>query len=192
MARTLAFDRKVAVQGARTVFWSKGFEASSIPELEEATGLSRSSIYNSFGSKRGLFDAAVHSYLEEIVRPRLRPLLAADVEPSALGRYLDSLAVALGHPGSLPAANGCLLVNSANSPISADEAVSAVVGAYRQEMHDALGRGLGAARPDLDAARHALLTDTVTGLVIAAFALVRVSRTEAVRLVRCAAELVDR
>ncbi|MDD0859753.1 TetR/AcrR family transcriptional regulator [Arthrobacter alpinus] len=45
-----------------------------LPDLERATGLSRSSIYHAFGSKRGLFDAAVASYLSEIIRPRLQPL----------------------------------------------------------------------------------------------------------------------
>ncbi len=53
MARTQGFDRDVVVRAARTLFWRAGFEGASVPALEEATGLSRSSIYNTFGSKRG-------------------------------------------------------------------------------------------------------------------------------------------
>ena len=56
MARTQSFDRDTVVRAARTLFWTVGYESASIPELETATGLSRSSIYNAFGSKRGLFD----------------------------------------------------------------------------------------------------------------------------------------
>ena len=190
MARTLAFDRQVAVQGALDVFWAKGYESTSIPELESATGLSRSSIYNSFGSKRGLFDAAVDSYLDEIVRPRLRPLTEEQVQPTALDDYLVSLAAVLAHPGKLPTANGCLLVNSANSPMSGDQGVALAITAYRQELHDALSKGLSAARPELTDQRQALLADTITGLVIAGFALVRVSPPEAARLVQCASQLV--
>ena len=69
------------MRAARTVFWEHGFEAASLPALERATGLNRSSIYHGFGSKRGLFDAAVASYLDEVVRPRLRPLVQDDVAP---------------------------------------------------------------------------------------------------------------
>lgn len=110
MARTLAFDSITVIKSARSLFWAKGFEAASIPDLEAATGLSRSSIYNSFGSKRGLFDAAVQSYLDEIVRPRLQPLMAERVSASALAEYLDGLITVFSQPEALPTSNGCLLI----------------------------------------------------------------------------------
>ncbi|HOZ57111.1 MAG TPA: helix-turn-helix domain-containing protein, partial [Nakamurella multipartita] len=69
MGRTKTFDPGEVVRAARAVFWTRGFESASLPELQEATGLSVSSIYHSFGSKRGLFDAAVASYLDEVARP---------------------------------------------------------------------------------------------------------------------------
>ncbi|MEG2579016.1 MAG: TetR/AcrR family transcriptional regulator [Glutamicibacter sp.] len=191
MARTSAFDKEAAIQNARSVFWSKGFEATSIPELENATGLSRSSIYNSFGSKRGLFDAAVNSYLNEIVRPRLRPLLQDPVPSQALGDYLRGLAAVFAKPESLPAAHGCLLINTASAPIAAENEIAAIISAYREELDEAMGRGLHALRPDLSVERHALLSDTITGLVVAAFALVRISPSEAVRLLQCAENLLE-
>ncbi|MFR0636787.1 TetR/AcrR family transcriptional regulator [Arthrobacter sp. LS16] len=189
MARTLAFDRAEAVRRARSVFWSRGYESASVPELEAATGLSRSSIYNSFGSKRGLFDAAVDSYLEEVVRPRLEPFTREEIAADSLQNYLTSLASKLENTNSERLAIGCMLVNSANSTIANDKAVAGKVSSYRQELHDAFGRGLRAARPDLNFERHSLLTDTITGLVIGAFSLVRVSPVEASRLVKCAVEL---
>ena len=73
MGRTQTFDTTEVVRSARRVFWEHCFENASIVELEQATGLNRSSIYYAFGSKRGLFDAAVESYLDEIIRPRLQP-----------------------------------------------------------------------------------------------------------------------
>lgn len=191
MARTSAFDKEKVIQSARSVFWSRGFEATSIPELESATGLSRSSIYNSFGSKRGLFDAAVDSYLNEIVRPRLRPLLQDPVPSHALQDYLRGLAAAFAKPESLPAAHGCLLINTASAPIAAENDVAAIISAYREELDGAVGRGLKAVRPELSSERHALLSDTITGLVVAAFALVRISPGEAVRLLQCAENLLE-
>ena len=191
MARTLAFDRAEVVRQARAVFWSRGYESAAIPELEAATGLSRSSIYNSFGSKRGLFDAAVDSYLDEVVRPRLAALAGGDVAAQALDEYLAATQAIFQKPESLPAANGCLLINSANAPIASDEHVSQAICAYRGELHAAFSRGLQAAVPGLADQRLALLADAVTGLVVAAFALVRISPAEAARLVESARRLAS-
>lgn len=74
MGRTRSFAEDEAVHAALGAFWGGGYESTAVPELERVTGLSRSSIYHSFGSKRGLFDAAVTAYLDDVVRPRLAPL----------------------------------------------------------------------------------------------------------------------
>lgn len=190
MARTLAFDSCAVVKNARSVFWAKGFEAASIPELEAATGLSRSSIYNTFGSKRGLFDAAVQSYLDEIVRPRLQPLTADHVESNALIEYLDGLNSVFSQPDALPTSNGCLLINTANSPLSTDSHVSKVIQAYREELEAAFNRGIHASRSGLDPIVQQRLASTVTGLVIAAFALVRIAPAQARTLLQDAKTLV--
>ncbi|MCU1404441.1 MAG: TetR family transcriptional regulator, partial [Glaciihabitans sp.] len=84
MGRVQTFVAADVVRAARTVFWEHGYEGASLPDLETATGLSRSSIYNTFASKRGLFDAAVQSYLDEIIHPRLRPLQAETVGADAV------------------------------------------------------------------------------------------------------------
>ncbi|WP_313814010.1 TetR/AcrR family transcriptional regulator [Glutamicibacter sp.] len=189
MARTLAFDRDEVIRQARAVFWKRGYESASVPELESATGLSRSSIYNSFGSKRGLFDAAVNSYLDELIRPRLRPLTEPQVAPDALDEYLESIIRSFNQPQSLPAAHGCLLINSASAPIARDEQVTRAITAYRAELHAAFSRGLQAANPTLSATRHRLLAESITGLVIAALTLVRISPTEATELIRSAQTL---
>lgn len=46
------------------MFWHKGYEATSLCDLLDATGLSKSSLYGTFGSKRDLFLAAFDSYRE--------------------------------------------------------------------------------------------------------------------------------
>ncbi|MFC0673472.1 TetR/AcrR family transcriptional regulator [Brachybacterium hainanense] len=218
MARTPSFDRETVVRAARGVFWDVGYDAASIPALEQATGLRRSSIYHAFGSKRGLFDAAVQSYLDEVIRPRLAPLRADPVAPDAVLDYLDGLHEAIAAPGSAPSRHGCLLINAAGAPIGHDETVSATIASYRGELRSAIGRGVrarAAARDDRpgttmsDDRRHEdqahqspvhqdpahedaddLLADAVTGLVIAAFALVRVSPPEAAASLRTARGLV--
>ncbi len=134
MGRNRTFDASEAVRAARSVFWSNGFEGASLPELERATGLNRSSLYHAFGSKRGLFDAAVESYLDEIIRPRLRILTEAPVPPDAVHTYLTGMKAALLAPASASSEDGCLMVNTATSPIARDEAVRERVAAYRAEI----------------------------------------------------------
>jgi AcrR family transcriptional regulator len=190
MARTQEFDRDVVVRAARTAFWRAGFEGASVPALEEATGLSRSSIYNTFGSKRGLFDAAVQSYLDEVIRPRLRPLTGEDVDPQAVLTYLDGLREAFTRPGSMSAANGCLLINTATAPVVRDDDVARVVADYRAELRAAIGRGVAAYLVVAAPGEQERLADAVTGLSIAAFALVRIAPPEAVRALVTARDLL--
>lgn len=191
MARSREFDRVAVVRSARQFFWEHGYEDASIAGLESATGLNRSSIYNAFGSKRGLFDAAVQSYLDEVVRPRLAPLQADAVAADGLAGYLDGLRAAFARVGSMPAEHGCLLINAAGAPVARDADVARVIEDYRAEMHDAIARGIAAAVPAASGGRRARLADAVTGLVVAAFALVRPSPQEAVRALETAAALVD-
>lgn len=54
MARPLEFDRDEAVQKAMQLFLRKGYEGTSIGDLTEELGISRASLYNCFGDKRGL------------------------------------------------------------------------------------------------------------------------------------------
>ncbi|WP_217617125.1 TetR/AcrR family transcriptional regulator [Cellulomonas sp. GbtcB1] len=181
MGRNQAFDTAEAVRAARAVFWERGYEATALPDLERATRLSRSSIYHAFTSKRGLFDAAVDSYLDEVIRPRLRPLVGDDVAPDALDDYLRGLRDALLRGGTLPATSGCLLVNSANAPIGHEDGVAAVVAAYATELRTAMAAGVRARLPHLPADARRTLSDVCVGLVISAFALVRVDAEEAAR-----------
>jgi AcrR family transcriptional regulator len=189
MGRPPSFDRDTVVRAARSLFWKHGFEDASVPELEEVTGLGRSSIYHAFGSKRGLFDAAIQSYLNEVVRPRLRPLLAPHVATTALTDYLDGLRDAFVRADSMPGANGCLLVNSAGAPISDDADVARTIADYHEELRAAVLRGVEAQAGDASAAQRARLADTVTGLVVAAFALVRVAPGQAIHTLATARAL---
>jgi AcrR family transcriptional regulator len=191
MGRTQTFDTAEVVRSARAVFWKHGYEAASVPALEAATGLRRSSIYHAFGSKRGLFDAAVDSYLDEIVRPRLAPL-TGEPAPNAILDYLTGLRAALERAGSFIAANGCLLINAAGAAIADDEAVRETITAYRAELGRAIGNGIRAHLADLPEADVKRLTETCTALVVAAYALARVDTASAVHSLDAALDLIDR
>lgn len=212
MPRTREFVTDDAVVAARSVFWEHGYDQASVPALERATGLGRSSIYQAFGSKRGLFDACVENYLDEILRPRLRPLQQEPVAPHALVDYLEGLRGALADAGSAPGQHGCLLLNAASGPIGRQQAVAERVTAYREELRTAMRRGLAAARAaqagpararsaEAGAAGsgvHGELDDDVlerdaeacAALVTSAFMLTRVDNSAALRCVDAARSMV--
>jgi len=59
MARHKEFDSDQALDNAMQVFWKKGFQATSIRDLVEATGVNRASLYGTFGGKHELFQKAL-------------------------------------------------------------------------------------------------------------------------------------
>ena len=63
--RPRSFDRDVALDRAIRLFWSKGYEATSVRDLSEELGIGQPSLYNAFGGKRALFDEAVGVYDRE-------------------------------------------------------------------------------------------------------------------------------
>ncbi|HZJ39327.1 MAG TPA: helix-turn-helix domain-containing protein [Demequina sp.] len=189
MGRKRSFDADEAVRAARSVFWSNGYEGASLPDLEAATGLNRSSIYHTFGSKRGLFDAAVDSYLNEVIRPRLRVLLEDPVPPDAVRTYLTGLKAALLARATASSENGCLMVNTAVAPIAKEESVRERIAAYRAEIAAALESGLSH-QPDFDRSRVAPTAMAVTSLVVAAMTLTRVDSAAAAETIDAALALV--
>lgn len=62
MVRPREFDEAEVLDQAVEVFWSRGYEGTSISDLEAATGLGRQSLYNAFGGKKELFARAVERY----------------------------------------------------------------------------------------------------------------------------------
>ncbi|MEU2560904.1 TetR/AcrR family transcriptional regulator [Streptomyces longispororuber] len=70
MARPRTFDEERALDAAMRAFWAKGYEATSTQDLCAATGLGRSSIYNTFTSKHELFRRALNRYIDLMSVPQ--------------------------------------------------------------------------------------------------------------------------
>ena len=62
--RPLAFDPDETLNRAIELFWTQGYEGTSISDLTHALGINRPSIYAYFGNKERLFDLAVQQYLD--------------------------------------------------------------------------------------------------------------------------------
>jgi TetR/AcrR family transcriptional repressor of nem operon len=192
MGRSKTFADVEVVRAAREVFWTKGYESTGVADLESATGLNRSSIYHAFGSKRGLFDEAVESYLDDVVRPGLAPLAGAHVEPDALEFYLRGLRRAMVDEPTSLSANGCLLLNATAALLGHEGGLQEVVTKYTTELRAGVTAGAIARHPELDASQHELIATTVTGLVFASMVVVRVDRAAAGRMLDAALSAATR
>jgi TetR/AcrR family transcriptional regulator, transcriptional repressor for nem operon len=80
MPKTKQFEEAAVLQKAGDVFWEKGYNGTSMDELVAATGLSRSSIYDTFGDKHGLYLKALAHYqqsqqaqMEQWMPPNIGP-----------------------------------------------------------------------------------------------------------------------
>src|SRR3989441_4990422 len=60
--RPRTFDTDKALDKALKVFWRKGYEGASLPDLTAAMGINRPSLYAAFGNKEALFKKAVERY----------------------------------------------------------------------------------------------------------------------------------
>jgi len=142
MGRTREFDREAVLWGAANLFRHRGYRNVSIADLEKATGLVSGSIYNAFGDKAGLFEAALHHYIENFVEPRLHNF-AGD---AARLEDLEQLFLSVFEP-PLADGGGCLVTNSVIEFGSADPTtareLSTVLDLVRSGIARVLTRELG-------------------------------------------------
>jgi len=62
VARPKEFDRDVALETAKSMFWRRGYEATSTEDLRLAMGIGRQSFYDTFGGKRPLYLEVLRRY----------------------------------------------------------------------------------------------------------------------------------
>lgn len=64
MPRPREFDEQDVLDRALNAFWARGYDATSVEDLVEATGLGRASLYGAFGDKEQLFRRVVTHYMD--------------------------------------------------------------------------------------------------------------------------------
>lgn len=124
-------DTDAFVDSAMRVFWSRGYEGTSINDLVQATGINRGSIYASFDGKRDIFLAALASYDD---RYRARFLAGLKVGRTPKEAILAAFRAAAGQVPSSEFPAGCLVVNSAVELAPHDPEISDAVNASLGEL----------------------------------------------------------
>jgi len=124
VGRPRTFNPDEALQGALECFWSQGYEATSMTDLLRCTGLSKSSLYESFGSKHSLFERCLERYREDRVALMTKRLDACATGIEFIRQMLESAAAESGSPS----ARGCLVMNTATEFAQKDAQVARLVG----------------------------------------------------------------
>ncbi|MFT4625928.1 MAG: TetR/AcrR family transcriptional repressor of nem operon [Myxococcota bacterium] len=148
MARRREFDEATVVAQAMDLFWLRGYRSATPQALTEVTGLSKSSLYATFGSKQGLFLASLQHYIDGQVQ-LMGAVLAEGRLRHGLERMYDAL-LGIGTTGRT-----CLVCTSTIEGPLEDAAVAEVVrrghGALEQVLFERIVRAQ--AEGDVDASR---------------------------------------
>lgn len=140
--RPREFDYDQALTKAMHVFWKKGYEGTSMPDLTEAMGMNRPSIYSAFGNKEELFSKALELYQKNAGENFVKALAAPKLH-DAIENFLLVTANAVSCTES---PKGCLLVQGALACSDEAEAAKNLALSHRQDMtsmlHDRFKKGL--------------------------------------------------
>jgi TetR/AcrR family transcriptional regulator, copper-responsive repressor len=162
--RPRGFDREDVLERAMLLFWSRGYEATSISDLTKAMGVTPPTLYSFFGDKKRLFLEAVDRYQEG---PGCFGAKALTEEPTAERSMRRLLLEAVKSFSGTRGPKGCLVVLGATNCARQSDDVFAALADRRRAAERAgrarlaAGRRAGELSEDAD-------VDALTGLVTAA------------------------
>lgn len=144
------FDPEVVLDAVVRLFWQRGAAQTGVQDVVAATGISRSSLYATFGGKQELYLAALRRYVEERSHP-VFARLAAD------GRGLTSISEFFHHLIEARCAGeharwGCMVSNAHIGAEGGDPDVRHILSVHHDELRAAMRAALETARlrPGLD------------------------------------------
>ena len=134
------FDEAAVLDRIMTLFWQRGYDATSIDDLVAATGLKRGSLYNAYGGKDEMFLRAFDRYIDHVGTPVRERLKAPDAR-AAIRSWLAGHLERMADPDNPP---GCLATHACLEMAQRDDAIGRRVRdsmvAMESLLYDALRR----------------------------------------------------
>ena len=155
MSGVKQFDEDAVITRAMTLFWEKGYGATTMSDLAEATGVLRGSLYNAYGDKDGIMLRALDCYAEQQGAPARNALAAADVR-TAIGGFLDAHIARMANKDN---PSGCLMCQTALELGERDSEIADKVRMQFQRTETALGDALRAGQDNGQLAATANVTE---------------------------------
>jgi len=170
MVRTRAFDPTTALSKAVELFSSKGYSETSMEDIVQATGVSRYSLYGTFGNKRELFEQALDSYADRMGKQAFLRLMEPDASLTDIRTIFESRVTDM---CNCEENKGCLFIHTAMGLAPQDGDLREVLGEFMGRISTLFAAGLesaktrGEVRTDLDVqASGEFLTSIMFGLAV--------------------------
>jgi len=139
MGRPKTYDPEEIARKAMELFWQRGFHATSTQDLVEHMNVNRYSLYAEFGSKQGLYEAALSLYVRDVVTH----FFGAIEGPDAGIAEIDALFAFFGANARRPGSErGCLMCNSATERAPFDVSSRNFVSTHLDRISGAFTRAL--------------------------------------------------
>ena len=133
------YDRDELLDRAIELFRRQGYSATTTAELVAELGVNRKSMYAEFGSKQGLFEAALEQYSAQNLTQVLAPIEDPDADAEAIRNAFTGYAAASeGRFSGL----GCLMANTAVERAALDPGAAQFVDAYLERLIAGFRRAL--------------------------------------------------
>ena len=121
-------EPEVALAAAMNAFWTKGYEATSMSDLTEATGLHKASLYKTFGDKHQLFVSALKLYFNKTAKAQKDSRNGEENPIKAIKASVDSTI------DQCAEGKGCLAVNSLIEIAPFDAEIDRILKQFRQRL----------------------------------------------------------
>lgn len=133
MARLKEFNEEDALDKAIAIFWNKGYNGTSAQDLVTHLGLSRSSLYDTFGDKHSLFIKALQRYQKKSYND-VSSLLQESTNIKETIKEMFAQAILESFEDKIT--KGCFMVNSTVELAIHDAEIEKVVNDNRQKMEE--------------------------------------------------------
>lgn len=170
MGRNKDFDENEVLQKAVCLFWDKGYNGTSMQELVDGLGISRSSLYDTFGDKHQLYLRALDTYRQGYGSQMCTLIREA---PSAKAAIRGLLELVVSELLGDKQRKGCFIVNAGIELGTHDTEVSALICQNELQLEEAFLKIIrqGQERGELDQdkdpqALASFLGNTVKGLQV--------------------------
>ena len=144
MPRPREFEPAAALADLMNVFWERGYEGTSMQDIEAATGLKKQSLYRAFGDKRAMYLAALVAYEQGEVAAANRLLSGPPDARALFGRLLRHVIDRAVKHGDR---RGCFLCNASVDQAPLDPKTAVVVQAMMARTERSFAQALARCRP---------------------------------------------
>jgi len=172
MARTKEFNEIEILDKAIDLFWFKGYNGASMQDVVDSLGLSRSSIYDTFGDKHQLYIAALEQYRKQAAGALITMAKDSEHPLQTIQQLFEMLA---NDSLNTICSKGCFMTNSTIELAPHDPEIHKIVKDNMQDIEEAFyhlvkkGQDLGEITNQNDARALArFLFNTISGIRVAA------------------------